>query len=276
MKRFTRAGLLGLTLVLGALALSCSKPSAAKPDTPEVAARLSDLRQKLDPDRLGYSSGLMRAYVKAYAGYASAREVQAELDAVPEKLGDQFTAAKDRARGGDPAKAEAMLRDLADCFPGEDVGRRAARELQYDFPFLRAQMALVAGDLDGAEVALRGLQGKKLSETQAETVDQLLDSVAVARSAEGRTLQARAMAQARAIHVFLAQRFAEEGAYPTSLTFDDLKRAEGGAFAELEKSCRAVESYSSDGRTYRMVLVLADVAGTKIEFTDSTVPTARK
>ena len=256
-----------LGVVVAALALACSRMSGkGKPDTDEVREKYGELSAKLDPDRLGASAKLMREFVASCGQFETGKKVQADLNAVPAKLADQFTNAKDQARGGNFAKAEAMLRDLADNFPDQEAGQRATNELEFEFPLFRARSLLASGDLDGGQAILRELRKGHLPDRKAELVEQMLDNVAVARTAEVRTIQARGLSMARTIQTRLAQGAAESGRFPATLSLDDLAKDEAGLFRALE--------YRSDGRTYRMTLVVNDAAQTKIAVTDSGPPRA--
>jgi hypothetical protein len=251
--RLAKGALAGLALTSLLLAACASTPT---PDY--INQEYDDLKKGLNPDCAGDAIEKLSAFRDKYKTYAIAAAAADEIAALRRRVPAQYERARELARQDEFDRAEAMLADLAAHFPGTKEATLAGEYLRFDFPLFKAQRLLATGRAEEADAVLRALRARTQQPLQIQQIERARDVASHMRVAQNKSAENRLHAACRALQMLLAERYAKQAAYPSTLAYDDLKLGDPPREKRLRETIGAIEEYRSTREGYSLLAVAKD------------------
>jgi hypothetical protein len=276
-------------LTIPALLLGCGQgqnPDGTKSDTdpdhveliqpapPEVASELVALLDSADERYPGAAVASFEEFLERHHGYETDRLARSEIDHYRSLSIGRYRHARQIARDGRFEDAEAILLDLAHYLPDSEDGERAQGHLEYDFYLNQAQHYLVRQRFKEAERVARALLQKDLTPSQAEPIEQILDSVGHVGAALGQAERASMMSACRQLMMMLAQTFVEEGSYPSELSIRTIEEWDPMMGRSILRTISSIENYRASDGLYSFTAV-GSSGGNRIEVVDCEIQDTR-
>jgi hypothetical protein len=226
-----------------------------QPAPPEVASELVRILDSASEQLPGAAVAMFEAFLEEHHGFETDRLARTEIDHYRSLAVGRYRHARDLAREGHFNAAETILVDLSTYLPETPDGESAKKHLEYDFYMNQAQHYLVRQRFAEAETVARALLAKDLTPTQAETVEQILDSVGHVGAALGQVEKQSTMAACRQLMVMLAQQYVEEGSYPAELSMETIGSWDEMMSRSIRRSISSIEGYRASDNLYSFTVV---------------------
>jgi hypothetical protein len=226
-----------------------------QPAPPEVASELVRILDSASEQLPGAAVTMFEAFLAEHHGFETDRLARTEIDHYRSLAIGRYRQARELAREGHFTAAEAILVDVATHLPDTPDGKSALEHLQYEFYINQAQHYLVRQRFAEAEEVARSLRERELTPTQAETVEQILDSVGHVGAALGQVEKQSTMSACRQLMVMLAQQYVEEGTYPSELSMETIASWDDMMSRSIRRSISSIENYRASDNLYSFTVV---------------------
>jgi tetratricopeptide (TPR) repeat protein len=240
-----------MVTILLSVVIGCAKEKAPTP--PSVAAQFYALLDSLVNDPPGAAVDSLEAFLHQYGTYQIADMVRTELNRFREKARGRYHEARELARRGEFDDAERILEDLAQHLADTPDGENAKRYLEFEFYFSKAKWLMVRQRYEECEVVARALLERDLTAFQADQVEMILDNVGYVDTALSLSERANARNACRQLSIMLAQQYVEEGIFPSSLSFSDVKSWGPHNSEYILRGLSAIEDYKASKHSFSFV-----------------------
>lgn len=244
-----------VVIFLSATAIGCSKEP--EPTPAAIDGEFRTLLETLDPERPGASVTRLTDFMTQYAKYDIVPEIEAEIARLRAAADGRYHQARELAREGDFARAEAMLDDLATHLPETSDGASAKKHLGFDFYLGKAQWLMVRERWDESGEVARLLLERDLSRTQKEQVEAILDAAGHVGAAKSQAERAQARAACRQLMILLETKYVDEGQYPARLSLADVEDWDPYGSRSILRALSTIQGYQRTDRSYSFTAVSA-------------------
>lgn len=241
-----------LIVIIVALALTgCNDKKTETPRT--VAEEFHVLLDSVGGEPPEIAADRLQEFLREYGDYQVADSVQLALDHLGEASGDRYHEARELARQGEFDRAQKVLEGLVEHFPETPAGENAARYLEYEFYFGKAQWLLVRQRYEESGAVARALLEHDLTPFQTDQVEQILDNVGYIDAAYNQSERFAAKNACRQLSMMLAAQYAMEGQYPSRLSLDDARNLDPYSADQGLSSLSAIEDYKGSDNKFSFV-----------------------